>query len=71
MQNSSFHEEPDEAALKILENIRSAMKKDYSRFLIVEFVVANEHPDPFNTALDMVTMALPGNPGSKDRTADD
>jgi hypothetical protein len=44
-----LHDWPDDTAVQILENLKPAMKKDYSRLLIVEFVVATTNPDPFNT----------------------
>jgi hypothetical protein len=63
-----LHDWPDDTALKILENLKPALKKGYSKLLIVEFVVAMQNADPFNTALDMVMMAISG---AKERTADD
>lgn len=44
------------------------MRRDYSKLLISEFVVASKNAEPFNTALDMTMMALQG---SKERTQED
>ena len=63
-----LHDWPDEAALKILDDLKPAMKKGYSKLLIVEFVVATENPDRFNTALDIVIISVFG---AKERTAED
>ena len=63
-----LHDWPDDAALKILGHLKDAMRQDYSKLLIVEFVVALMNADPFNTALDINIMALVG---SKERTESD
>lgn len=56
-----LHDWPDDVALKILENLKPAMKKDYSRLLIIEFVVATENPDPFNTVSKSIGIRLTWN----------
>ena len=63
-----LHDWGDEDALKILSHLKQAMKKDYSKILVDEFVLASEHADPFNTSLDITLMSLIG---SKERTEAD
>ena len=63
-----LHDWPDDACLRILEHLKAAMRKDYSKLLIAEFVVASKGADPFNTALDLTVMSLVG---SKERTEQD
>lgn len=63
-----LHDWPDETCLKILANIKDAMRPKYSKLLIAEFVVASKGADPFNTALDITVMTVVG---AKERTEED
>lgn len=51
-----LHDWPDDAALTILEMLKPALRKDYSKLLIVEFVVAAKNPD--RTYTDGNTLLL-------------
>lgn len=59
---------PDEKALEILAHLKEAMRKDYSKLLVAEFVVAAKDADPFTTALDITVMSCLG---GKERTERD
>lgn len=59
---------PDEKALEILGHLKDAMRKNYSKLLVAEFVIASKGADPFNTALDITVMSCLG---GKERTERD
>ena len=51
-----------------MEPLKNAMRNEYSKLLVIEFVVASQNADPFNTAMDIIMMGLGG---SKERTEQD
>ncbi|KAI1426461.1 S-adenosyl-L-methionine-dependent methyltransferase [Xylaria sp. FL1777] len=53
-----LHDWPDDTATKILEVVRDAMERGYSRLLIHEVIVATKEPSLTATTLDMTMMAL-------------
>lgn len=55
-----LHDWPDEDCQKILLNLRSAMKKGYSKILINDIVVAEQGADWYSTSIDMLMMATHG-----------
>ena len=55
-----LHDWPDEKALEILSHLKDAMRKNYSKLLVAEFVIAAKDADPFNTALDILVMSCFG-----------
>ena len=63
-----LHDWPDAESLQILGHLASAMRKGYSKLLVVEMVVATQNAQPTNTALDMTVWAVLG---SKERTEKD
>ncbi|KAI3336052.1 S-adenosyl-L-methionine-dependent methyltransferase [Ustulina deusta] len=53
-----LHDWPDETATRILEVVRDAMEREYSRLLIHEVLVPAREPSLAATTLDMAMMAL-------------
>jgi hypothetical protein len=56
--HSVLHGWPDVKCLEILKRITDAMKPGYSKLLINEIVIPNEHADRMNTSLDLVMMSV-------------
>ncbi|EMD60793.1 hypothetical protein COCSADRAFT_344834 [Bipolaris sorokiniana ND90Pr] len=52
-----FELQTDEEGIKILENLRPALKSGYSQVLLVEIVVSEEEPTIAETAADMMMLA--------------
>ena len=65
---SVFHDWPDETALQILEHLKHAMHKGYSKLLINERVIPEQGAHWLSTGLDMIMMFLFG---AKERTEHD
>jgi hypothetical protein len=55
--HSILHDWNDEDALKILRNLKPALKKGYSKLLINECVIPLVDANPKGTALDIILMA--------------
>ncbi|KAF7957958.1 hypothetical protein EAE96_003525 [Botrytis aclada] len=55
-----FHDWPDNACIKILQQIIPAMKKGYSRILIVDLVLPDVGASVFGSLLDINMMPLSG-----------
>ena len=55
--HSILHDWSDANALKILENLKPALKPGYSKVLINEIVLSEEKPTPAATAMDMMMLA--------------
>jgi hypothetical protein len=51
-----LHDWNDEACLKILSALRPAFKPQYSKLLIVEFVLEDVNPGPAETLVDLLMM---------------
>jgi len=65
IMKSIIHDWDDERALKILQNIRQAMRPD-ARVLLVEAVIANGNNQDFGKLIDLEMLV---SPGGKERTA--
>ncbi|KAK8015332.1 O-methyltransferase [Apiospora arundinis] len=55
--HSILHDWGDEEGVKILENLRPALKKGYSRVLFNEIVLSEENPTLAATSMDMMMLA--------------
>ena len=55
-----LHDWADKDCLTILNNIKVAMRKDFSSLLIVESMIASEKADMFSTALKTTIMSMVG-----------
>ncbi|EOA82933.1 hypothetical protein ACJQWK_04685 [Exserohilum turcicum] len=55
--HSIIHDWNDEAGIKILENLRPALKPGYSRVLLNEIVLSEEKPTIAATSMDMMMLA--------------
>ncbi|KAK8085556.1 O-methyltransferase [Apiospora hydei] len=55
--HSILHDWGDAEGVKILENLRPALKKGYSRVLFNEIVLSEENPTPAATSMDMMMLA--------------
>jgi hypothetical protein len=53
-----LHDWPDSRALEILSHLKAAMKSGYSKILLNECVVADEHPSWQHTSLDTQMMGV-------------
>ena len=51
-----FHDWSDEPALQILENLKGAMTPGYSKLLIHDHVIPEQHPHPQATGYDLTMM---------------
>lgn len=56
--HSVLHDWPDAKSLEILQNLKPAMKKGYSRLLINEHVILNKGAQAVSTGLDLLVMAV-------------
>lgn len=63
-----LHDWSDTDCLRILGNIKIAMRQDYTRLLVVESVIADQNADAFSTALDLTIMTMVG---AKERSEHD
>lgn len=55
--HSILHDWDDENSIKILKNVRSALTPSYSRVLLNEIVLSEEHPTLAATSMDMMMLA--------------
>lgn len=55
-----LHDWSDADCLRILENIKTAMRKNHTRLLVVESIIADQNADAFSTALDLTIMTMVG-----------
>jgi hypothetical protein len=55
--HSILHDWDDETGVRILENLRPALVPGYSRVLLNEIVLSEEHPTLAATSMDMMMMA--------------
>lgn len=55
--HSILHDWNDEDAVRILENLRPALEPGYSRVLLNEIVMSEEHPTLAHTSMDMMMLA--------------
>jgi O-methyltransferase domain len=55
--HSILHDWGDEDGARILENLKPALKPGYSRVLLNEIVVSEEHPTLAATSMDMMMLA--------------
>lgn len=55
--HSILHDWDDERGVKILENLKSALIPGYSRVLLNEIVLSEEHPTLAATSMDMMMLA--------------
>jgi hypothetical protein len=55
--HSILHDWDDETCVRILENLRPALVPGYSRVLLNEIVLSEEHPTLAATSMDMMMMA--------------
>lgn len=55
-----LHDWSDADCLRILDSVKIAMRKDYSRLLVVESIIADRNADAFSTALDITIMSMVG-----------
>ncbi|KAJ6194554.1 O-methyltransferase-domain-containing protein [Bipolaris maydis] len=55
--HSILHDWSDDDGIRILENLRPALKSGYSRVLLIEIVVSEEKPTIAETAMDMMMLA--------------
>lgn len=55
--HSILHDWDDEAGIKILENLKPALTPGYSRLLLNEIVLSEEHPTIAATSMDMMMLA--------------
>ena len=51
-----LHDWSDEPARKILENLKSAMTPGYSKLLVHDHIIPEDHPHPQATAYDLTMM---------------
>ena len=58
--HSILHDWDDEAGIRILENLKPALKAGYSRVLLNEIVLSEENPMIAATSMDMMMMAHMG-----------
>ncbi|THZ74430.1 putative hydroxyindole O-methyltransferase [Aureobasidium pullulans] len=58
--HSILHDWDDEAGIRILENLKPALKAGYSRVLLNEIVLSEENPTIAATSMDMMMMAHMG-----------
>jgi hypothetical protein len=56
--HSVLHGWPDAKCLDILRTIVPAMKKGYSKLLINEIVIPNEHAHRLSTSMDLLMMTV-------------
>lgn len=56
--HSVLHDWDDESCLKILANIKPAMRRGYSKILINDLVVPDREAGWFITAMDLCMMSL-------------
>lgn len=63
-----LHDWADIDCLRILQSTKVAMRKNHSRLLIVESIIASEKADAFSTALGITIMSMVG---SRERTEND
>jgi hypothetical protein len=63
-----LHDWQDDKAIEILRNLRPAFKKNYSKLLIHDSVVAGTGADPTISALDLIVMCVLA---SRERTRED
>ncbi|KAF2134805.1 putative hydroxyindole O-methyltransferase, partial [Dothidotthia symphoricarpi CBS 119687] len=54
--HSILHDWPDEDGIRILENLKPALKPGYSRVLLNEIVMSEEYPTLAATSMDMMMM---------------
>lgn len=54
--HSILHNWNEEDSIKILVQLKSAMKSGYSRVLISDIAVSDEHPTPGSTTMDLLMM---------------
>lgn len=55
--HSILHDWSDEDGVRILENLKPALKQGYSRVLLNEIVLSEEHPTLAATSMDMMMLA--------------
>ncbi|KAI9709682.1 MAG: hypothetical protein M1828_002381, partial [Chrysothrix sp. TS-e1954] len=55
-----LHDWPDEKSRLIIQNIKLAMKKGYSKLLVQDFIIPDVNPDPLATGIDLNMMQLFG-----------
>lgn len=55
--HSILHDWNDEEGIKILENLKPALEPGYSRVLLNEIVLSEEHPTIAATSMDMMMLA--------------
>jgi hypothetical protein len=55
--HSILHDWDDEQGIKILENLKPALTPGYSRVLLNEIVLSEEHPTLAATSMDMMMLA--------------
>jgi hypothetical protein len=55
--HSILHDWGDEEGMKILENLKPALRPGYLRFLLFEIIVAEEKPSFASTTMDMQMLA--------------
>jgi hypothetical protein len=55
--HSILHDWSDEDGIKILQNLKPALKPNYSRVLLNEIVLSEEHPTIAATSMDMMMLA--------------
>lgn len=55
--HSILHDWGDDEGVRILENLKPALKPGYSRVLLFEIVVAEENPSFASTSMDMQMLA--------------
>lgn len=55
--HSICHDWNDEDSIRILENLKPALRPGYSRLLLNEIVVSEEHPTLAATSMDMMMLA--------------
>ena len=55
--HSILHDWSDEEGVKILQNLKPALKPGYSRVLLNEIVLSEEHPTLAATSMDMMMLA--------------
>lgn len=58
--HNCLHNWPDDEAARILSNLRPALRKGYSRVILHENLILDEHPMPWGTTIDLTMMTLVG-----------
>lgn len=58
--HNCLHNWTDEQALQILQNLRPALRKGYSKVILHENIILDEHPTQWCTTIDMTMMTLLG-----------